>query len=297
MDWPMGFLGIGLSDEMAARNFPVSKRERSRYCEAVDGGWTDIVVGATAGDHAVQIYRSDDELVEFVSAYAVAGVEAGEPALLVTTAEHAALFREAIADHGWDTDKAEAGGLLAIADADATLDSLLENGRLSRARFDEVAGVAVDSMAARSGRTVRAFGEMVDRLCKRGDPQGALALEELWNDLARTRRFALICSYALDIFDREAQVSPIPSVCQAHSHVLPAWDVQQLTAAVDYALESVLGAEQSQKVRALIRNDPRRRRLPIAQLALMWMSSHMPVLADRMLAIARERYEAEAVAA
>ena len=282
---------------MAARNFPVSNREGSGYSETVDGGWTDIVVGATAGDHAVQIYLTDDELVEFVSAFAVAGFEAGEPALLVTTREHAALFREAITEHGWDARKAEAGGLLTIADAGATLDTLLEHGRLSPTRFETVVGDAVDSIAVRKGRTVRAFGEMVDLLCKRGDPQGALALEELWNDLARTRRFALLCSYALDIFDLEAQVSPIPSVCQAHSHVLPAWDVQRLGVAVDYALASVLGAEQSQKVQALIRNDPRRRRLPVAQLALMWISSHMPVLATRVLAIARERYEADAVAA
>jgi hypothetical protein len=164
-------------------------------------------------------------------------------------------------------------------------------------RFDRLVGETVDSIAARTGRTIRAYGEMVDRLCKRCDPQGALALEELWTDLARTRRFALLCSYELDIFDREAQVSPIPSVCQAHSHVLPAWDLQRLGTAVDYALQSVLGAEQSRKVRALIKRDPRRRRLPVAQLELMWISSHMPVLANRVLAVAREHYESDSVAA
>jgi hypothetical protein len=282
---------------MATHDFPISNQETLRYPQRVDAGWSEIVVGATAGDHAVQIYRSDDELVEFVAAYVVGGFEVGEPAILVATQEHAELFREAITEHDWDAARAETSGLLTIADAEATLDGLFEDGRLSPMRFDKLVGETVDSIAARTGQTIRAYGEMVDRLCKRGDPQGALALEELWNDLARTRRFALLCSYALDIFDREAQVSPIPSICQAHSHVLPAWDIRRLGAAVEYALESVLGAEQSRKVQALIKSDPRRRRLPVAQLELMWISSHMPVLANRVLAVARERYESDAIAA
>jgi hypothetical protein len=283
---------------MATHNFPVSNTEGSRYASQVDGGWSDIVVGATAGDHAVQIYRSEDELVEFVAAYVVSGFEAGEPAFLVATPDHLSLFSDAISAHDWDPREAERRGLLTTADAETTLAAIAVDGRPSAARFEEVAGRHIDSIAARSkGRVLRAYGEIVDLLCHRNEPQAALALEELWCDFLPTRRFALLCSYALDVFDRDAQVSPIPSICQAHTHVLPAWDVERLTLAVDHALERILGTEQSHKVYALVRNDPRRRRIPVAQLALMWISSHMPVLAGRVLAVARERYESGAVAA
>jgi hypothetical protein len=161
----------------------------------------------------------------------------------------------------------------------------------SRAAFEHIVEGLLDDVATRApGREVRAFGEMVDLLCERGQPKAAAELEGLWNDLGRRRRFSLLCGYRLDVFDRGAQVGTLPDVCRAHSHVLPASDSGRLARSVDLALEEVLGAAEAGKVYAIVGEQIRRGRVPSPQLVLMWVSANMPALADRILASARKRY-------
>jgi hypothetical protein len=163
----------------------------------------------------------------------------------------------------------------------------------SPAVFDRIAGELLDRFA---GRHVRAFGEMVDVLCKSGRRDAAMALEELWNELAQRRDFSLLCGYHLDVFDRESQAATLPDVCRAHSHVLPVLDPARLQRAVDQALEEVLGAAEAGKVYVVVGQELRGDRVPMAQVLLMWVSEHMPALAERVLASARTRYLDEPVA-
>ena len=74
----------------------------------------------------------------------------------------------------------------------------------------------------RDGRRVRAFGEMVALLWAQGNQAGAIRLEELWNDLARTHLFSLLCGYPMNAFSRQNDVPPFSEVCTCHSRVLPA---------------------------------------------------------------------------
>ena len=135
----------------------------------------------------------------------------------------------------------------------------------SRAAFEQIVGGLLDDVAERApGREIRAFGEMVDLLCERGASKAAAELEELWNDLGRRRRFSLLCGYHLDVFDRASQVETLPDVCRAHSHVLPASDSVRLARSVDLALEEVLGAAEAGKVYALVGEQIRRGRVPVA---------------------------------
>ena len=90
------------------------------------------------------------------------------------------------------------------------------------------AGCWSGSSALFPQRRIRAFGEMVDLLCERGNPTGAARLEELWNRLARRRSFSLLCGYRIDVFDRDAQISVLPEICRSHSHVLPVDDPARL---------------------------------------------------------------------
>src|SRR5207248_7327361 len=123
--------------------------------------------------------------------------------------------------------------------------SFVAGDAASAERFESVVGGAFDRVTERfPGRRIRAFGEMVDVLCARGDAGAAAELEGLWNDLGRTRRFALLCGYHLDVFDPEAQSQLLPVVCRAHTHVRPAYSVRHLSNAVDEALGEVLGKTQ-----------------------------------------------------
>jgi MEDS: MEthanogen/methylotroph, DcmR Sensory domain len=264
----------------------------SPYSSQVTKNWADFLAGADRCAHAVQIYADLDELADSVATYLARGFEAGDPAVVVATADHAARFLEKLAARGWDADRTKREAFLRIEDADVTLAAIMQGGaNPSPAAFEQVVGDLLDDAAKHApGRDVRAFGEMVDLLTHRGDAKAAVELEELWNDLARRRRFSLLCGYRLDVFDRAAQVGTLPDVCRAHSHVLPASDSARLARSVDLALEEVLGAAEAGKVYALVGEQIRRGRVPSPQLVLMWVSANMPALADRVLASARRRY-------
>jgi hypothetical protein len=267
---------------------------KSLYSSEVTKSWADFLAGTDQCSHAVQIYSDLDELAASAASFLANGFDCGDAAVVVATAEHTARFLEELAHAGWDASRIEREACLRLADAESTLEAIMEGGSSpSREAFERIIGGMIDELARKApGREVRAFGEMVDILVRRGAPKAAAELEELWNDLARTRRFSLLCGYELDLFEREAQVGTLPAVCQAHSHVLPAADATRLARSVDLALEEVLGSVEAGQVYAIVGDQIRRDRVPSPQLVLMWVSENMPMLADRILAAARKRYDA-----
>ena len=120
-------------------------------------------------------------------------------------------------------------------------------------------------------------------------------MEELWNRLARRRSFSLLCGYRVDVFDRDAQVSVLPEICRSHSHVLPAGDPARLERAVGAALEEALGPTAAD-VYVQVGQQLRRKQVPTAQLALMWVSSQMPRSAEQILESAKAHYLQEPAA-
>jgi hypothetical protein len=241
--------------------------------------------------HAAQIYTESDELADSVAAYFIAGFDEGEPAILVATETHTSLVLERLAAAGWDAKRIDELGLLVSADADATLAQIMDGPLPAVARFERVVGGLLDELAARFPDTrIRVYGEMVDVLCRRGQQLAAVSLEELWNRLAHTRRFTLLCGYRLDVFDRQSQVATLRGVCNLHTHVTSGADDDRLAHAVDDALVGVLGAQGAGQVYSLIGPEIRERRVSPPQLALLWVSENMPMNAERILAAARTRY-------
>ena len=239
----------------------------------------------------MQVYAQLDELAESVAAYLATGFAAGEPAVVIATAEHQATFNRFLAGAGWDAEVLSEAGLLVVLDADETLALLFDEGALSATAFERVVGGMIDRTAERfPERRLRAFGEMVDLLTARGEPDTAAALEALWNALAKTRRFSLLCGYRLDVFDRESQ-QMLPAVCSAHTHVRPAYNMARLDRAVRAALDEVLGVSNSQMVQEIVREDAGQHSAPISEQMLMWVSQRMPRHAERVLATARTKYE------
>jgi hypothetical protein len=143
-----------------------------------------------------------------------------------------------------------------------------------RRRFESVVGELVDEMSARfPDRTIRAFGEMVDLLWSEGRERAAIALEELWNDLAETRSFALLCGYHLDIFELGVQRHALPEVLRTHSHARTADEPSRLAAAVDQALAEVVGPFRAARIYLDVAEHVPRGSVPRAQAVLNWLSA------------------------
>ena len=131
---------------------------------------------------------------------------------------------------------------------------------------------------------------MVDVLWRRGRESAAIALEELWNELAESRRFALLCGYHLDIFDIDVQRDALPPLFHVHSHVRPTADPSRLAAAVDQALSEILGAHEAARAYLDAAERSKTSGVPRAQAVLMWLSSEGSPRGEAILQRVRTHY-------
>jgi signal transduction histidine kinase len=189
--------------------------------------------------HAVQFYDSDDFLAGVVSEYVARGLAAGEPAVIIATDAHRRAFSEGLANRGIDVDAARAAGELTLLDARETLAHFMIDSSPDRDRFMTTIGGVLEKVSGGDNR-VRAYGEMVDLLWRDGNPEGAITLEEHWNDLGSLFTFSLLCAYPMGNFSSEAQAVDFDRVCKAHGHVIPA---DSLVHAVDDGAPESLARE------------------------------------------------------
>lgn len=177
--------------------------------------WRDVAERA----HCVQFYHSDDFLIESVSGFMEAGLDIGEPVLVIATREHRQALEQRLLAHGSDIGAARARGHYVALDAVGTLQRFMVDGMPDPQLFEQT--LAPVFAAVGNART-RAYGEMVALLWADGNQAAALQLEHLWNELALTHRFALLCGYPLSGFGDARQTAAFAHVCEHHAMVMPA---------------------------------------------------------------------------
>ncbi len=171
--------------------------------------------------HCVQLYEQDSFLAETVAAYAADGIFAGEAVLIVATDANRAFFESGIAALGVDLTAAQASGQLMLLSAERMLTEFMVANWPDREMFRSQAVPLLRSLAAGPWKAIRAFGEMVGVLWENGNPAAALRLEELWDELAATERFSLLCAYSVESFKGASHAEGFLCVCDRHSIVLP----------------------------------------------------------------------------
>ena len=170
-------------------------------------------------EHTVGFYEDDDFLVETVVDFLAPALDAGDTAIAIATADHRSRFEEAFADRVGGSDVGPPSGLVSI-DAAQVLARFMVDGVPDAARFD-AAMTAIIGDAATRGRPVRIYGEMVAVLWEQGDVAAALAVEDLWNGLAESRSFELLCGYPMSAFEQGETTSTLRDVCERHGRVIP----------------------------------------------------------------------------
>ena len=169
-------------------------------------------------DHVVQFYGSDRSLVTTVAAFLAEGLVGGQPAIVIATSAHRAAIVSGLRERMIDADRAIRGGDLILLDADATMDLFFVNGTSNAELFEKNVGRLVEQAANGRRTLVRAYGEMVDVLWKRGHADEAIKLEMLWNKLALKHRFALLCGYAMGSFYK--QTAGLEEIVAQHTAVV-----------------------------------------------------------------------------
>ncbi|MDQ1695523.1 MAG: hypothetical protein QOJ03_876 [Frankiaceae bacterium] len=174
----------------------------------------------TPHDHVVNIYDVDVDVVTAVTEFLGDGLRRGEGIVLIATAEHRGAIDDGLARQGVDLTRARAESRYQSLDAAELLATFMVDGVPARALFVEVVGGLLTRITG-SGRTVRAFGEMVALLWDEGNVSGAIELESLWNDLARHQSFSLYCAYPMPSLGGRSDLHAVAGVCDRHSRVVP----------------------------------------------------------------------------
>jgi len=167
--------------------------------------------------HHVRFYEPDNFIYDTVADFFAAGLRAAQPALLVATPQHRDGVLQRLSRMGLDGRQAINSGQLRWLDAGETLSKFMIDGVPDEALFKTHVGGAIEaSRAGREHLLIRAFGEMVDILLRDGQPEAALRLEELWNDLGRDYGFSLLCAYSIANLYREEHWRYFRKICNEH---------------------------------------------------------------------------------
>ena len=175
--------------------------------------------GREAGHfHAVRFYEDAESLARMVATFVAEGFIASLPAIIIATPDH----RDAIIDKlnamSFDLDHLKRQQDLIVLDARETLASFMVDGMPSADKFEAAMLPVIDTACrGRQDCVIRAYGEMVDVLWKDAMEAAAVRLEMLWNQLANTRQFSLLCGYSMGSFYKDAAFD---AICHQHTHVM-----------------------------------------------------------------------------
>lgn len=186
-----------------------------------------------APEHAVQFYQHEESLFSTVGAFLSEGLIAGQPVVLIATVPHTEAILEHLNACFIDVERAKHIGDLIVLDADNTLATFMRDDEPDPVCFKRHVGdVLAQALGGRVRTPVRVYGEMVDVLWKQDKPEAAIKLEILWNELAGTHAFSLLCGYAMGNFYK--QTRRFDAVCAQHTHV-----IKPSTAAVPFERRKV----------------------------------------------------------
>jgi hypothetical protein len=174
-------------------------------------------------EHFVQFYEADACLVNELAGFIRAGLQAGDAAIVIATKSHHHDLEGQLTGKvaGAAAQRLNPEQYVAL-DASGRLSKFLAGGRLDDRRFSDLIGPILKRATDYASGRVRVFGEIACLLSANGEHEGAIRLEELWNNLATIYSFALYCAYPMRAFPTEADGDPFLTICNEHPRVRPA---------------------------------------------------------------------------
>jgi hypothetical protein len=256
--------------------------------------WNKLLEAPGPQGHLVQLYQANEgALTRNVCQYLWEGYRRGDGLLVIAGGDHTKGFRDRLEDLGVDSGDAIRDGRLAFFDAQETLSRFIVEGQPDWHRFETVVTTAMRQVRPKDHSAgLRAYGEMVGILWNARQFSAAIHLEQFWNKLLSRSSFSLYCAYAIDVFSKEFQVSALDGILCAHTHLVPAETNGSLEAAINQAIQDVLG-DQAEGLKLLIKANyrPAWAVLPTGEAVVLWLRNNLPDRAGEILDVARRYYD------
>ena len=172
--------------------------------------------------HELQFYSDDAAFLLGATCFIEAALKDGKPVIVVATESHRTSLLERLLARGVDGAAAVEQGLYLPLDVDETLSTFMVNDLPDSSRYLNVMGDLLYSAAkaakAKHAR-VAVFGEMAPTLWARGKADAAIQVEQVTDELAKTRNVDILCGYVLNSFQSEQQSDVYERICAVHTTV------------------------------------------------------------------------------
>jgi DNA-binding NarL/FixJ family response regulator len=173
--------------------------------------------------HEVGFYSDDRSLLDGYTRFVGAVLKSGNAAIVVATELHREKLLARLQAYGLDMSATiEQGRYIALDNAE-TIATFMVNDMPDPALFSKVTGDLIartaESVEGEHAR-VAACGECAPLLWERGNTEGAVRLERLWDEIARSYRVQVLCGYLLGNFQGRTGGYTFERICTEHSLVL-----------------------------------------------------------------------------
>jgi hypothetical protein len=173
--------------------------------------------------HEVGFYSDDPSLLDGFTHFVGMALKNGYAVILIATDAHREKLLRRLRAYGPEVSAAiEQGRYIALDNAE-TVSTFMVNDFVDPARFSKVTGDLIEKTAktVRGDHTrIAACGECAPLLWELGNAEGAVLLERLWDEIARSYGVRVFCGYLLSSFQGGTASYPFERICAEHSHVL-----------------------------------------------------------------------------
>ncbi len=193
--------------------------------------------------HIVQIYENKESQLAGITRYITSGLLNGEAVIFIATRA----LREAVISsmNAWNFDiqAAKHAGQIKFFDAELLLSSFMIDDEFDNDAFLKFVGNPIRAARLKYEK-VRTLSEMTDFLQKKDQRDMATNVEGLWNDLFKTEKFLLLCTYFAHNFnDPVIHDEVLDRICKHHTHqILPQQDSDTAEAGTENIVLDLFGS-------------------------------------------------------
>lgn len=211
------FIGRSLEGREFLAESNIQATDRSRELDALaPGAGCNIETRC----HEVQFYADDAVLLERFAAFIADALRAGNAAIVFATKSHQDSLLARLQAQALDMTAAVDEGRYISLDAADTLATIMVDGLPDPVLLLEGLSGLIES-ASKAAKGVRPrvalCGERVGLLWAEGNTDGAIRLEQLVNELHKTRDIDILCAYPLRGDQREMDSETFERICAEHS--------------------------------------------------------------------------------
>jgi DNA-binding NarL/FixJ family response regulator len=183
---------------------------------------TALSAVSARGRHATQFHNNDRFFLNELSQFVGATLRMGEPVVLATNATTRAGVAERLQAGGFDVGSLMARGQYSAQDSADGLAQVMRDGRVDR---DSLAAI-IDglerlrtSLVEEPHARLTMVGDIAMSLCRSGNFEAVIEIEQIWNELTSTLPFFTLCLYPVECFQHESLRKPFTDLCTEHGAV------------------------------------------------------------------------------